>query len=67
MDAEKLIKKIKNFLESSDEFQNSKIYVLPCKGDPTILQKETSLMILELIPPNGMKPTFTITVNTEGK
>jgi len=67
MNAEILLIKIKEFLESSDEFQNSKIYVLPCKGDPTILQKETSLMILELIPPNGMKPIFTVTVNIEGK
>lgn len=35
MDAEKLIKKIKNFLESSDDFNNCEIHILPCKGDPT--------------------------------
>lgn len=59
--AEELLLKIKEFVEGLEEFEDSKILVIPTKYDPTKLQDDVDLFIMNKTS-EGLFPKFAINV-----
>jgi hypothetical protein len=61
MNAEELLIHIKEFVEGLEEFEDSKIMVVPTKYDPTKLQDDVTFFVMNKTG-EGLFPKFAINV-----